>query len=272
MISTTVLGVSLGFLVLSATITVVLSLVVANGRSTRRKHDRRRQWLPPVVSGARLVEWGLNVSEAVTQKLLTKRRTSDTARKVANEVLCGTQFAINHLPSMGLAEIGPDCRERSFRRIGVTAPEVLAIADMIRSDRQEAKRIHDIAEFNAERLAETGCENTSATPLACPLRTKEGGCIAGSFCPLHCRAVCHLTDELMPGNARILEDVARDLCFGIEVGVSRALDAAGLDGHVYELNDALAVALEIPDASKQWAKGRNVLANCMRDDYTAYAV
>jgi hypothetical protein len=58
----------------------------------------------------------------------------------------------------------------------------------------------------------------------------------------------------VPGEARHEETVAE----GIETGVTRALKSAGLDADVYELNSALATALEKPDAAERWAKGEKV--------------
>ncbi len=45
---------------------------------------------------------------------------------------------------------------------------------------------------------------------------------------------------------------------GIEIGLIQALKSAGLDSNIYELNSALAKALETPDAADRWARGEKV--------------
>jgi hypothetical protein len=47
----------------------------------------------------------------------------------------------------------------------------------------------------------------------------------------------------------------------MEIGVTRALKSAGLDANIYELNSALAAALETPDAAERWARGEQVFQN-----------
>jgi hypothetical protein len=51
---------------------------------------------------------------------------------------------------------------------------------------------------------------------------------------------------------------------GIEIGVTRALKAAGSSANVYELNSALATALETPDAAERWAARENVFHTPLR--------
>ena len=45
---------------------------------------------------------------------------------------------------------------------------------------------------------------------------------------------------------------------GIEIGLTQALKSAALDANVYELNSALATALETSNAAERWANGENV--------------
>jgi hypothetical protein len=56
---------------------------------------------------------------------------------------------------------------------------------------------------------------------------------------------------------------ARLVAEGVEEGIVRALEEAGLDGKVYELNSALAVALDMPDVAERWAAGEDVFATCL---------
>jgi hypothetical protein len=49
---------------------------------------------------------------------------------------------------------------------------------------------------------------------------------------------------------------------GAETGLTEALQAAGRDGNVYELNGALLVALDSPRAAERWASGEEVFREC----------
>jgi hypothetical protein len=250
-------------------VVVVWRVAARREMKERTKVENRWRWTPPIASGARLILWGAEVAEAIARKVLHRKPTRQLPTEIASEILTGTGFAIRHLPFMDSQFDFGDCRHRRFRRVGVTAPEVLAIADKIRSDELQSRRIHDLALENVRRLSEGG-DGRFAHGMTCPLRTDAGGCLAGSLCPLQCRAHCDLTDTVDPEHVKTLESVSRDVGFGVEVGLSRALVSAGLDGHVYELNSALAAALEHPDASERWARGESVLDKCMPEDYTAY--
>ena len=46
--------------------------------------------------------------------------------------------------------------------------------------------------------------------------------------------------------------------------MTRALKSAGLDANIYELNSAVATALEIPDAAERWARGEDVFRKTLR--------
>ena len=50
------------------------------------------------------------------------------------------------------------------------------------------------------------------------------------------------------------------------VGLASALGEAHYERHIYELNGALAAALEDPDASQHWGKGEAVFAGCATID------
>ena len=49
---------------------------------------------------------------------------------------------------------------------------------------------------------------------------------------------------------------------GVKESLVQELAAAGLDGNVYELNSALVVALDAPNAAERWANGEEVFASC----------
>jgi hypothetical protein len=47
---------------------------------------------------------------------------------------------------------------------------------------------------------------------------------------------------------------------GIERGVTQALHAAGLDSEIHELNRALLIALDDPDAAAKWSRGEKLFS------------
>jgi hypothetical protein len=47
-------------------------------------------------------------------------------------------------------------------------------------------------------------------------------------------------------------------------GLRDGLRQAGLDGGLYELNDALAVVLATPQAASRWSHGESIFANCAK--------
>ncbi len=55
---------------------------------------------------------------------------------------------------------------------------------------------------------------------------------------------------------------ARVVAEGVEEGLVRALDMAGIDGNVYELNSAVAAALRTPEAARRWLDGEAGFADC----------
>lgn len=74
---------------------------------------------------------------------------------------------------------------------------------------------------------------------------------------------------MLDGTRRAREDDGRAkwahasvVAEGIEQGWQRAMHEAGLDGSLYELNSALAVALRTPDAEARWLDGEDVFAVC----------
>ena len=233
-------------------------------------------WLPPFMRGDALRSWAATTAEQLTRKRLAGKPTGETAVRLAKEVEEGAMEAM--LPTAGPAELKQivACPEAGQERIGVTAPEALAIAAYVRQTlpRAEQERIYAMAVENVITMAladaatdEPG--SPSAPPLPCPLQGGGHVCCVYATRPLRCRPLHAIavakemrshSESLAdrpaeaPGEIRHEETVAE----GIEIGLTRALKSAGLDAEVYELNSALATALETPDAAERWAKGENV--------------
>jgi hypothetical protein len=155
--------------------------------------------------------------------------------------------------------------------IGLTAPEVLAIADYVRKHltRAEQERIRKVAAENSETIRARPANDAGLPPLPCPLQGPDNVCLAYAARPLYCRPLharsvaggmgtrsVHVADssaESPDGNQH-----ERSITQGVELGLTRALQSAGLDAGVYELNSALAKALATPDAATRWANGERL--------------
>jgi hypothetical protein len=218
-----------------------------------------------VAGGPQLRVWAEKVSRAVTQKILSRSRSRRVPVQLAEEILAGADYAINHVPNLGVDVFGQRCRNREACRMAVTAPEALAIADEIRGDLAVVRQVRELATQNLRDLAR--CDGDDAIhSLPCPLLTEAGKCAAFRARPLPCRSRCHLMGYASEEDAAILESIGRELGAGIAEGLSHGLADAGRDGSLYEFNSALLAAIERADASERWMRGEDVFAGCTRVD------
>ena len=65
-----------------------------------------------------------------------------------------------------------------------------------------------------------------------------------------------------PAAENIEKSFATTLGGGMLISIASALGKAHYDQHIYELNNALAAALEVPDASERWGEGEAIFAGC----------
>ncbi|MBI3415797.1 MAG: hypothetical protein HY043_10865 [Verrucomicrobia bacterium] len=232
-------------------------------------------WLPPFLGGKALRDWAATAAEQLAQKRLAGKRSGETASQLAMEIEEAAMHAM--LPLVEPADLKRivACPETGQGRVGVTAPEALAIADYIRKNksRAEQKRIYDLAVENAKKIASRkACDGT---PHPCALQGGDHVCCVFAQRPLRCRPLhaISVAKEMSRHDAPPAHSPAqapdeprheRIVAEGIEAGVTRALKSAGLDANIYELNSALATALENPDAAERWARGEDVFHNALR--------
>lgn len=251
----------------------ILEVAFAGPQVGRESFGRAQRWQPPLVRGDELLAWASDTAKAATASRLAGPRSRETAKQVATEIYIGMACAISHSPSaVGPPKRGcPSCRHQ---RIGVTPPEALAIADAVHTNRawREAKRIRDRATRNTEAISGLGHEQYEQARVVCPLLLSDGCCAAFDARPVHCRGWCLLHGgdvepdvlSLTRNGAGPVDAHAHTVARGAEVGLSRGLASAGLDGTVYELNSALVVAMDTPSAAENWASGSSVFELCQR--------
>lgn len=232
-------------------------------------------WLPPFLGGDALRTWAATTAEQITRDRLADERSGATAGLLAAELEDAAMHAMLPLSESADRERIVACPKTGQGLVGVTAPEALAIASYIQKSKSaaEQKRIRELARANAERIA-SGSEG-DASPPPCALQGKDHVCCVYAMRPLRCRplhaiAIAKDTERcgrpLSEPQAGEAEENGheRTVAQGIEMGMTRALKSAGLDANVYELNNAVATALETPDAAERWAKGETVFHNPLR--------
>ena len=230
-------------------------------------------WCRPFMRGEALRNWAATTVEQLALNRMTAKRTGVAAVQLATEVEEGAVHAMMPLARKAELERIVECREKDQETFGVTAPEVLAIAADLskKRSRAEQEQIHDLAVENAERISSREHGSSDLPSLPCPLLGEDRVCFAYAARPLHCR-VRHAV-SVAQGMGRRNVQVANSeteapdtdqyeatIAQGMEIGLTQALKSAGLDARVYELNSALATALETADAADRWAKEGDVFA------------
>jgi len=228
-------------------------------------------WLPPFLRGEALQNWAATIAEQSTQECLADKKAGETGTRLATEVEEIAMHAMLPLADPADLERVVACPEAGQGLVGVTAPEVLAIAAFIRKhkSRSEQNRIHELAVANAEIIASRPCGDSGQASIPCALQGQNHVCCAYGVRPLRCRPLhaSSVATEISrrnepgatsPARGNDVNSHEQTVAQGIEIGMTRALQSAGLDANVYELNSALATALENPDAEERWARGESV--------------
>jgi len=272
------LPVLLELLVLLLTVLVLVVVVVwltvaFAGPRTRATQERaRRFWQPPLANGRALFDWARQRAATLTGLRLKRSDAPSAARKLVTELQEGMMEAM--LPSLSLHDRTRTmpCPKDGQGLIGVTPPEAIALADYIRENlpRAEAKRIHDLAVQNAKKIVEQGSAVESVGNTPCALLNCHSVCRTYPIRPLQCRPI-HARmigrevgldivsdDDRNPPSESYIEAIED----GVEAGLIDELENKGLDGNSYELNAALAIALDHPDAGQRWLAGEDLFAGC----------
>lgn len=240
-----------------------------------RGHDaeaeRRKNWIwrPPFARGGALLDWAAATTRRMVGEGLSGRRSAATPVKLAADLERGATRAMLPLASEQQAGCPVRCPDEGQGMIGVTAPEVLQVADTIRRtmSRAEKQRIYDQALANSQKISGLDHTQFNGTEAPCPLAGHDHLCRVYAARPLHCRPLHAAAiaakfdleiDRAGPADAILAQTVRQGVAAGLESG----LQSAGLDARLYELNSALVTALDTPDAAVRWANGEDVFAGC----------
>lgn len=261
--------------VVIAVITAGVMLRVAFRSEKELAADTLLAWRPAFIQGEALRNWAAYRAEELTRTELAVHRDRDAAVRVVTALDTAADHAMLPLARPAELERVIACPAHGQGQIGVNAPEAITIAARLRREKskRELQRIHALATENALLLAMREAGGEDEPPLRCPLQGAGQVCCVYGARPLHCRPLHaeSIADEMGPRSVRFAasagETEARDsheqtVVEGIEIGFTRALRSAGLDATVYELNSALAKALEVPDAAERWARGESIFAGC----------
>jgi hypothetical protein len=269
-ISSVVLG-----LILVLLVTAVFWRTAAGGeRGLTEGAQAEANWRPPFIDGEALRTWAAATAERIAAKRLTGRRTAKTPGQLVDELEEGAAHAMLPLARQAELERIVPCPETGQGEIGVTAPEALAIAEYLHTHlpRTDQKRIMVMAYENASKRSLMRKGELDPAPLPCPLAADDNVCCAYAVRPIQCEAMHaiavakSMSDRAAQGPvASQAESDRHEIAVeqGIESGLTRALRAAGLESEIYELNSALAAAMDTPCAAERWANGERIFAGCM---------
>ncbi len=231
-----------------------------------------KRWEGPQLHGEDLRHWAAATAEVATVEKLAGPRTANTAAELAESVCQGAGRAIDGSPQKASRACHKGCPGCCHALISVVPPEAIVIADYLRKHAapEEIERVHDRAKAIARQTRTADAGQYLEAMLWCPLLDSQMSCSVYPIRPIACRAwnslsldrchecfiAGHLQDKVP------LDEHAYEVGQGARSGFKNGLQDSGLDGNLYELNSALTVALENPQAGKQWVNGEPIFANC----------
>ncbi|MCA9201417.1 MAG: hypothetical protein KDA59_00130 [Planctomycetales bacterium] len=238
-----------GLMVLMAGVFCVMFADVAfRPQPAAAEAGNAKRWQPPVNENGSLKLWAGETAAVTAKRFLRNAAGKVAPGRMMAMVREGVSAAVQQVAERQSQVANHKCEQDRAVAIGVTAPEALAIADELRQ--------HGAGE--ADQVLRRLAGVAAGEPMLCPLLGVDGRCLTFGSRPLACRGNCGSCQ----GGCYTRDDQAEAIAQGAEVGLSKALAEAGLDGRVYELNGALQVALQQSDAADQWAAGKDVFADC----------
>ncbi len=223
----------------------------------------------PILTDGSLRDWGKRLALDIASKEAKRKRSGNAAVAMASEVESAISTVVARISSPRRQARGVDCSSCRCDIIPLTAPETLVITEDLRQ-RCSARTIENIRAQARRNLQPAprvpGQEALSVAGAICPLFGVGGCCLAHAARPVYCRGrdvACNVMPAAAsPAAESIEKSFATTLGEGMLIGLASALGKAHYDQHIYELNSALAAALEVPGASQRWVEGEAIFAGC----------
>jgi Fe-S-cluster containining protein len=195
------------------------------------------------------------------------QRGSEAARRAVELY----ELSLKHNPPEAALACARGCAYCCHSYVTATAPEIFLLARTVRSsDADLAPAIARVRETNAFVGGMGKVERFAMRQPCSMLVANECSAYAGR--PLACRAFASFSlpkceEAFRTGGVDIptpaINGVLRRAC---NQALWSGLAAVGLPFTLYELNHALLVALENPDAEQRWLRGEDVFAGVTSDD------
>jgi hypothetical protein len=194
-------------------------------------------------------------------------RASDAAKR-AHEFF---ELSLKRNPSDHKIECAKGCGFCCHLRVSAMAPEVFHVANFVR--RQFPGELDRV--IDQVRAADGNSRGLSSRDR--PLRKFPCGLLVANACsvyvarPSACRGLTSISVKTCERGYNGEEVEVQTPAVWTEIRQAHnqamwaALSAAGLPAESYELNHAMLVALETPDAESRWLKGEDVFAHVSSD-------
>ena len=229
-------------------------------RATRRRILKEDEpWLGKPLS---MEKDSIRAVQANTRHLVMMLRDTALPRRasLAAEFACNILDTTLARKTEGPVACGKGCYYCCKTYVSVTIPEIFRVADAMRDQSAKAARVREAAAASA-RIHQTEREKQR---VVCPILENKA-CSVYAPRPLVCRAVlskslevCLRIFENNSGEQVPFSDNTVDVRGYVVVMFQSALRLAGLPHVHYEMNQALAVALDQPDAEARWLAGERV--------------
>ena len=189
-----------------------------------------------------------------------------------------TEAVMKRLPPSAPFACQKGCAFCCNLKVLVTAPEVIRIAEYLRTHRSEAEltELRDRLIATDTKTHGMSTDQRAHAQIACPLLV-DGACSVYEARPLVCRGGNSYSAEACEqANAGADKDVPIPLYQPqmqnsdiMRSAIFNGAGRSGLDGRIVELIAALRIALEKPNASKEWSRGKPAFAGALDAEFEA---
>ncbi len=218
----------------------------------------------------RLLSSAYHNQQAATIRIVREYRGSLAIRHLIEDALARADRCVDAAmqisPPLQPMACGEGCYHCCWATVGVTAPDVIYMADELRGrlSEDELAALHHRSVRLSRRLNGMGRGERLAARLPCAL-LRDGGCSNYRHRPLVCRwasspSLQSCLDVLKYRTKRVLEmeEVRYQPIQEVWRGMRAGLVDSGLDGSLLSLNGALSIALADPNVAQRYQDGEPV--------------